>query len=255
MGRLGIWVDIAIIIVVSAIGMSLLARQFHIIASPFTSGTPMDMRARMATATVPVAGGGGKRDCPRREMSFQLLPTTLRINGVFMGMSSKDLVARFGPPLSRGRRSWGDEIWHYHYVTIELKTDPENSLRVHEIWGTELMRGGDVLLRLGDSRARVFQAFPGAYRSTHPHPPDSREWQDIYDFKGPNGRTIENPNALELIFISRFPYAEIRFHDASATGTCEELCFLYVVLVGERITGINEQYEYPCGKARYYIKP
>lgn len=52
MKRPGMWVDIAIIVIVSAIGMSLLARQFHIVAPPSPSPSGTSMKRAKAQAAV-----------------------------------------------------------------------------------------------------------------------------------------------------------------------------------------------------------
>ncbi|MHC9543391.1 MAG: hypothetical protein AB9903_28095 [Vulcanimicrobiota bacterium] len=242
------WVDIAIIVIVSAVGMLFMVRQFHDVASPSPSPSriPSELNAQVAAMTVPEIGRDKQKDRHNEERSFQLIPATLRINGVFMGMSSDDLVESFGPALSKSMSGCG-ESWRYHYVTLELSTVCD-SLRVLKIWGTELTRGRDVLLRVGDSREEVFRVFPDAH-AIRPHPPDSNDWRDIYDTAGSNAQVIEDPEALELIFLPEVPYAQC------SETVYPETCYLYVVLIGGRITSINAQKNYPCGKRRFYVNP
>ncbi len=105
MVRWGMWFDIVIIVIVSTISMSLLARQFHIVAppSPSPSGIPTKLEACAAAATVPVVRGSEHNDRCNGEKSFHLIPSAFRINGVVMGMSSEDMVACYGSPLSRDK--------------------------------------------------------------------------------------------------------------------------------------------------------
>lgn len=226
--------------------MALLAQRFHGVASIASSEVSSGLEARATAVTVPDTGEDERNDCQYHKEHFQLLPVSLRINGVFMGMSSEDLKERFGPALSKNLR-YNSEIWRYHYVTVELGRVADN-LRVRKIWGTELTKEGDVLLQAGDSRAKVFRVFPDAL-ATLPHPPDSNDWRDIYDSAGSNANLIEEPQAFELIFTSNVPYAQYSGMIYPST------CYLYVVLMEGRIKSINAQHDYPCGKRRFFINP
>jgi len=242
------WVDIAIIVIVSAVGMLFMVRQFHDVASPSpsTSRIPSELNAQVAAMTVPVIEVNKQKCRHNEERCFQLIPAALQINGVFMGMSSDDLVERFGPALSKSMRNLG-ENWRYNFVALDLGQVCDN-LRVLKIWGTELTRGRDVLLQLGDSREKVFRVFPDAH-AIRPHPPDSSDWRDIYDTAGSNAHVIEDPEALEIVFFPEVPYAKV-------SGTVyPETCYLYAVLIGGRITSINAQKDYPAGKRRFYVNP
>ncbi|MGV8119348.1 MAG: hypothetical protein AB2L14_06245 [Candidatus Xenobiia bacterium LiM19] len=242
------WFDIAVIVIVSAVGMSFLARQFHDVVSPSPSPSRIssELTARVAAMTVPVSGGDKRTNHHNKKKSYQLIPTMLRINGVFMGMSSEYLVERFGPALSKSVRNFG-EIWRYHFVTLDLGPGC-GRLRVLQVWGTELARGRDVLLQAGDSREEVFRVFPDAH-AIRPHPPDSNDWRDIYDTAGSNAHVIEDPEALELVFFQGVPYAQC------SETVYPETCYLYAVLVNGRIRSINAQHNYPAGKRRFYVNP
>jgi hypothetical protein len=239
---------IALLVIVSAFGMSFMVRQFHDVASPSPSPSriPSELKTRVAVMPAPEPGGDKRTNHQNKKKSYHLIPSMLRINGVFMGMSSEYLVERFGPALSKSARNLG-ENWRYHFVTLDLGPGCD-SLRVLKIWGTELTRGRDVLLQAGDSREKVFRVFPDA-RAIRTHPPDSGDWRDIYDTAGSNAHVIEDPEALELIFLPEVPYAQC------SETVYPETCYLYAVLVGGRITSINAQKDYPAGKRRFYVNP
>lgn len=146
MRRPGMWLDLAIIIIVSSVGMAFLSRHLCEVTS-----SKSESHAQATTPTVPSA---------------------LLINGVCVGMSSNDLEERlgpalskedpFGPALSKRDSTWGGQVWRYHNVIVKLAGGSCPFPWVYEIEGTELTRWGKVLLQVGDSRAKVFQAFPDA---------------------------------------------------------------------------------------------
>lgn len=161
--RLQLWLDIAIIIFVSAVGMAILSRHPGGALSQCTSVTPSMSDARAAAPPILItAGGAQKKYTVVRGYEIRPIPSELRINGVFLGMSSKDLEDHLGSAPYKSEPIYGEQVWCYRDLTARLAQYSSDLPRIFEMRGTELIRGGEVLLQVGDSRADVFQAFPDA---------------------------------------------------------------------------------------------
>ncbi|MHC9543511.1 MAG: hypothetical protein AB9903_28710 [Vulcanimicrobiota bacterium] len=249
MRQLSKWLEIAFILVISAVGMAFMTRQFCNVTPPVPSGTVSVKQTQEAVATVAATAGSNQKECLKSEKRYRLIPSAVYINGIFMGLSSKDLEARLGPALLAGTRNWGGRVLYYRHVTLELNNNNGKDLpRVYAIWGTELQRGGRVLLKVGDSRAEVFKVFPDAC-SIRPHPFDTTGRPDIYDSAGSHYHLIKDPQALELVILTTLPNAE------ESGMIAPYICRLYAVLTDGRIKRINAQHIHPVGKPRFFINP
>jgi hypothetical protein len=176
------------------------------------------------------------------------------VNGLTMGMVATGAAQMLGASVDRGNgvRTFAGGIG----ISSPAMDDGG---RVIHIWGTQLSARGRVILRAGDSRAKVLRLFGNKnLYIPRPHPPQSNEWRDIY-WSMTRRTLVEDPRALEMIHLDTFVYG-------TTTATTEEYphgvvwhepdtATLYVCLVNDKMVRVNEMRNWPIGKMRNYINP
>ncbi len=176
---------------------------------------------------------------------WQFVVPEWRVNGLYVGMLETDAKARIGEPSARLKY----DIFQYS-KDLALESDflPDDQLRLHTIWGSELSYQGRVLVRKGDSRSRVVRNLGNNLVLTRrPHPPRAEDWLDIY-WSCSQGNILEDSAACELLFVESVLYAK-------SERAYPEIAVTHVNLKDNRVISITTRREPPCGKRCYYVNP